>query len=72
MSELGGAEVFSVAEDVKHAGIYALTLCLHQGAPNPAHFLADNKPLIPQYYILHSHSRPFFKILVWEDELRSS
>lgn len=72
MSELGGAEVFTVAGDVDHAGIHALTLCLYQGAPNPADLLEDNKPLIRQYYILQSHSRPFFKILLWEDELRSS
>lgn len=72
MSELGGADVFTIVEDVEHTDIHALTLCLHQGAPNPANLLADNNPLIPQYYNLHSHSRPFFKILVWEDELRSS
>lgn len=71
MSELGGAEMLTVVEDGEHIGIHALTLSLHQGAPNPANLLENNSPLIPQHYILHSHSRPFFKILVWEDELRA-
>lgn len=56
---------------MEHAAIDALTVCI-RAAPNPANLLADNNSLIPLYYSLHSHLRPFLKILVWEDELRSS